>query len=83
MRKLTSYLVHVNEFIVCMSTRGEVKHLSTLRKENQIRDSPSSGERTENSLNQLHVKATRRCAVGVAGLSETASTVSKSYKIQC
>ena len=33
------------------SERGELKHLSTLRKINQVRDSPSSGERTGNSLN--------------------------------
>ena len=31
------------------SEPGEVKHLSTLRKRNQIRDSLSSGERTGNS----------------------------------
>ena len=28
------------------SERGELKHLSTLRKINQVRDTPSSGERT-------------------------------------
>ena len=57
-----------------------MKHLSTLRKRNQIRDSPSSGERTGNSLNLLHVKASRRCAEEVAGLSEVARKTSKSYK---
>ena len=31
-----------------------MKHLSTLRKRNQIRDYPSSGERTGNSLNLNH-----------------------------
>ncbi len=44
-----------------------MKHLSTLRKRNQ-RDSLSSGERTGNSLNLMHVKAFGRCAGGVAGL---------------
>jgi hypothetical protein len=58
-----------------------VKHLSTLRKRNQTRDSPSSGERTGNSLNLLHVKASRRCAAGVAGLIGTARIVPKSYQI--
>ena len=57
-----------------------MKHLSTLRKRNQIRDSPSSGERTGNSLNLLHVKASRRCAVEVVGLLEVARMASKSYK---
>lgn len=28
------------------SERGELKHLSTLRNINQVRDTPSSGERT-------------------------------------
>lgn len=31
-----------------------MKHLSTLRKINQIRDSPSSGERTGIRLNLIH-----------------------------
>lgn len=35
------------------SERGELKHLSTLRKINQVRDTPSSGERTGWSLNRL------------------------------
>ncbi len=68
MGKPTSILVLYSEFIVVQSTRGEVKHLSTLRKRNQIRDSPSSGERTGKSLKFLHVKASRRCAGMVAGL---------------
>lgn len=50
------YLVPLDEYIVERSERGEVKHLSTLRKRNQTRDSPSSGERTGNSLNLLYVK---------------------------
>ena len=34
------------------STRRELKHLSTSRKRNQVRDPPSSGERNGESLNQ-------------------------------
>ena len=34
------------------STRRELKHLSTFRKRNQARDSPSSGERNGKSLNR-------------------------------
>ena len=58
-----------------------MKHLSTLRKRNQIRDSPSSGERTGNSLNLLHVKDLSRCVGGVAGLSGIAKKIPKSYKM--
>ena len=61
-------MVSFSEYIAERSERGEVKHLSTLRKKNQIRDSPSSGERTGKSLKFLHVKASRRCAGMVAGL---------------
>ena len=55
MRKLTAYAVSFDEYIVVRSERGEVKHLSTLRKRNQTRDSPSSGERTGISLNLNHL----------------------------
>ena len=48
-------LSSVTEFIGNGSERGEVKHLSTLRKRNQFRDYPSSGERTGKSLNQNHL----------------------------
>ncbi len=78
MGKPTSLLVSHNEFIVMGSERGEVKHLSTLRKKNQIRDSPSSGERTEIRLNLLHVIALRRCAEGVVGLLGSAQNGSQS-----
>ena len=43
------------------SERGELKHLSNLRKRNQARDTPSSGERNGYSLNR------RKFSVGVAG----------------
>jgi hypothetical protein len=39
------------EFIGEEGERGEVKHLSTPRNRNQIRDSLSSGERTGKSPN--------------------------------
>ena len=74
----TSLLVSVTEFIGCRSTRGEVKHLSTLRKRNQIRDSLSSGERTGNSLKSLHVKDASRCVGMVVGLIGVACKALKS-----
>ena len=58
-----------------------MKHLSTLRNRNQFRDSLSSGERTGNSLNLLHVKGLGRCVRGVVGLSGVAKKASKSYKM--
>ena len=39
---------------------GELKHLSSPRKRNQIRDVQSSGERNEHSLNRVAIS-------GVAG----------------
>jgi hypothetical protein len=48
-------LVPFSEYIAVRSERGEVKHLSTLRKRNQFRDYPSSGERTGKSLNLIHL----------------------------
>ena len=41
-----------SEYIGMGGERGEVKHLSTPRKRNQDRDSPSSGERTGKSPNR-------------------------------
>jgi hypothetical protein len=38
------------EVVMC-GIPGELKHLSSLRKINQVRDSVSSGERKRNSLN--------------------------------
>jgi hypothetical protein len=49
-------------------TPRELNHLSTWRRRNQIRDSPSSGERTGKSLNHSHVTGVNRCVGGVAGL---------------
>jgi hypothetical protein len=53
MGKPTSMRVCQSEYIALVSERGELKHLSTLRKRNQPRF-PSSGERTGNSLNHIH-----------------------------
>ena len=55
MGKPTRMRVCIGEFIANVSERGELKHLSTLRKRNQ-RDSLSSGERTGKSLNHLRAK---------------------------
>jgi hypothetical protein len=43
------------KYIALGSRPREVKHLSTSRKRNQVRDSPSSGERTGKSLNQRYM----------------------------
>ena len=59
MRQLTVYTVFSIESIDRKSEREEVKHLSTLRKINQFRDFPSSGERTGNSLNSAQAIALR------------------------
>jgi hypothetical protein len=40
------------EYIGYRSERRELKHLSTCRNRNQLRDSVSSGERTRKSPNQ-------------------------------
>ena len=48
-------MVSYSEYIAVRSKRGEVKHLSTLRKRNQIRDYPSSGERTGISPNLVYL----------------------------
>jgi hypothetical protein len=56
-----------HESIVAGGERGELKHLSTFRKRNQIRDSLSSGERKGNSLNPVYAKACERCMQEVAG----------------
>jgi hypothetical protein len=48
--------------IVLGGIPSELKHLSKMRKINQLRDSVSSGERNRNSLNPV-------ARLGVAGLS--------------
>jgi len=47
-----------------------------------MRDFPSSGERTGNSLNLPHVIACRRCAIGVVGATVGTVMPTKSYKRQ-
>ena len=45
----------------------ELNHLSTSRKRNQDRDSPSSGERKGKSPNSGYVIVVQRCTLGVEG----------------
>ena len=45
----------VTEYIGSKGERRELKHLSTCRKRNQLRDSVSSGERTRKSPNQSNL----------------------------
>jgi hypothetical protein len=61
-------IILLSEYIGQQSAPGELKHLSNLRKRNQFRDYPSSGERTGNSPNLLDVKAHKRCSMGVVGV---------------
>ena len=56
------------EHIGMQGERGELKHLSTLRKRD---NSLSSGERTGKSLNQLRGEACGRCATGVVSVGGT------------
>ena len=53
MGKPTASAVSIPESIGYGREPGEVKHLSTRRKRNQTRDSPSSGERTGTSPKAL------------------------------
>ena len=46
-----SHYLMVSE-VAIGSIRSELKHLSNCRKGNQVRDSPSSGERNGKRLNQ-------------------------------
>jgi len=80
MGKPSTLVLLASEFIGCKSERGELKHLSTLRKRNR-RDSVSSGERTRISPNSVCVKAYRRCILGVVGAYGVAVDAQKSYKV--
>ena len=51
--------------VVCIGELREVKHLSTSRKRNQLRDSPSSGERTGKSPNISSVRLQPLLEVGL------------------
>ncbi len=57
------------EYIGQRGERGELKHLSNLRKRKQAvkRYFQSSGERNGISPNRVYVKARKRCMHGVAG----------------
>ena len=59
----------LSESIGQAGERGELKHLSTLRKRKQNANSLSSGERTGKSLNFDGVIACRRCRQGGVGPS--------------
>jgi hypothetical protein len=68
------------ESIGVRGERGEVKHLSTPRKRNQIRDSLSSGERTGKSPNSGGVSRqalpSGSCGAGL----EAVAAASESYQ---
>ena len=71
------------ESIGVRGERGEVKHLSTPRKRNQVRDSLSSGERTGKSPNRGRVSRQalrpRGCGAGL----EAVAAASESYQPSC
>ncbi len=60
------------EHIEAEGERGELKHLSTLRKREH---SPSSGERKGKSRNPVRGEACRRCVQGVESAVRAAATV--------
>jgi hypothetical protein len=64
---LSNFRISIAEYIGNGGQRGKLKHLSTLRKRKKF-DSPSSGERKGNSLNQVYVITRECCIPGVAGL---------------
>ena len=68
------------EYIGVRGERGEVKHLSTPRKRNQVRDSLSSGERTGKSPNSGGVSRqalpSGSCGAGL----EAVAAASESYQ---
>src|SRR6185312_1297819 len=65
------------EYIDRGGERGELKHLSTPRNRNQIRDSPSSGERTGNRPNRW-TNLQRGCRAGDMGDETLAEQSGKS-----
>ena len=68
---------------IAFSERTGGSETSQYPQEKEIkRDSLSSGERTGKSLNPLYVKDSSLCTEGVMGLSGTAGTVPRSYKIR-
>jgi hypothetical protein len=83
MRKLLkgNALRSISESIGYGGKACELKHLSNRTKRKQTSDYPSSGERTGNSLNLLHVIACRRYAGGVVGLSARAANWRRVIKL--
>ena len=71
----------ISEYIGYRGKVCELKHLSNRTKRKQISDFPSSGERTGNSLNRLHVIGYSRYVVGVVGLPSGAVDPEQSYKV--
>ena len=65
-----------DEHIVIRGARGELKHLSTLRKR---KNSLSSGERKGKSLNLIRVSG-GRCVIGVVRLARGSHPTSRSKK---
>ena len=68
------------ESIGVRGERGEVKHLSTSRKRNQIRDSLSSGERTGKSPNSGGVSRQALRSDGCGAGLEAVAAASESYQ---
>ncbi len=68
------------ESIGVRGERGEVKHLSTPRKRNQIRDSLSSGERTGKSPNSGGVSRQALPPGGCGAGLEAVAAASESYQ---
>ena len=67
------------EFIGSRGERGELKHLSTLGKENN-RDSQSSGERNGKSLNRVYASLQALYIRSCGTLSEGVADPSASHK---
>ena len=57
----------VTEYIGCGGQRGELTHLSNLRKRKQIVISEVAASETETAQTEYMVKPGRRCIFGVAG----------------
>ncbi len=71
------------ESIGVRGERREVKHLSTSRKRNQVRDSLSSGERTGKSPNSGGVSRRALPSGGCGAGLEAVAAASESYQPSC
>ena len=83
MRKLSNgnALESISEYIGYRGKVCELKHLSNRTKRKQTSDPPSSGERTGNSPNLVHVIDYSRYAQGVAGLPVGTVDPTQSQKV--